>query len=115
MIKHRPYPILEFDSSRKALLEPHVSRSHYKYKGLTPYVVLCFFQDVISKVIRKHRARLVTHLKSEMGKNPVYEVKVGNRKVGVLHPGVGSALAAGFMEEAIAMGGQKFIACGGAG
>jgi uridine phosphorylase len=33
----------------------------------------------------------------------------------VMHPGVGSALAAGFMEEAIAIGGRKIIACGGAG
>lgn len=112
---HKRYPILEFDPSRKALLEPHVSRSHLKHKGLTPYVTLCFFQDVISKVVKKHRAKKVTYLKSEMGKNPVYEIKMGNRRIAFLHPGVGSALAAGVLEEVIAMGGRKIIACGGAG
>ncbi len=63
MLKRQRYPILEFDPSRKAMLEPHVSRSHRKHKGLTPYVVLCFFQEVISKVVRKHRAKKVTYLK----------------------------------------------------
>src|SRR6185369_5697474 len=37
------------------------------------------------------------------------------RKISVMHPGVGAPLAGGFMDEAIAMGGRKFIACGGAG
>jgi uridine phosphorylase len=115
MLKRRRYPILEFDPSRRALLEPRVSRSHRNDQGLSSYVVLCFFQDVISTVVRKHRAKRVAYLKSEMGKNPIYEIKAGKKRVAVLHPGVGSALAAGFMEEAIAMGGRKIIACGGAG
>jgi uridine phosphorylase len=52
---------------------------------------------------------------SEIGVHPLYEMDVNGRRVGVVHPGMGGPLAAGLMEEAIAMGCRKFIACGGAG
>jgi uridine phosphorylase len=76
---------------------------------------MCFFQDVIAKLVGKHGARKVAVFRSEIGLNPAYEITVHNRKIGVLHPGIGSAAAAAFLDEAIAMGGRKFIACGGAG
>jgi uridine phosphorylase len=39
----------------------------------------------------------------------------GGVRVAVAHPGVGAPLAAGFLEELIALGGRRFVACGGAG
>ena len=35
--------------------------------------------------------------------------------MGVFHPGVGAPLCAAFMDELIALGYKKFIACGGCG
>lgn len=50
-----------------------------------------------------------------MGENPIYELEYGGNKVVVFNPGVGAPMAAATLEEAIAMGVNKFIACGGAG
>ena len=42
-------------------------------------------------------------------------MNVENKRITVFHPGIGAPLCAGMMEEVIALGGEKFIACGGAG
>ncbi len=66
-------------------------------------------------MVRQQKARKIAVFRSEFGLNPAYEIKCKGRYISVMHPGVGSALAAGFMEEAIAIGARKLIACGGAG
>ena len=43
-------------------------------------------------------------LRSEIGRNPVYEFADGRGPVAVVHPGVGAPLAAGFVEEIAALG-----------
>jgi hypothetical protein len=44
------------------------------------------------------------------------EILIVLRKPGaVFHPGIGAPFCAGMMEEVIALGGEKFIACSGAG
>ena len=53
--------------------------------------------------------------KSEIGPAPIYGLEVDGRRIALMHPGVGAPLAAGFLEEAIALGCRKIIACGGAG
>jgi uridine phosphorylase len=105
-------PILEFDPAPVAFIEP--SR-YIKRRANTPYAVACFFQDVLGTLVEKHQAQVIWHLKSEIGKSPVYQVMVGETPVLAFHPGVGAPLAAGCLEEMIAFGCTKFIACGGAG
>jgi uridine phosphorylase len=75
--------------------------------------VLCFFQDVITTICDKDSR--IHHLASEIGANPVYRLSYEGRELAVVHPGVGAPLAAGFLEEVIALGCRKFIACGGCG
>lgn len=104
------YPILEFDPARAALLEPSIL---VKPAEIAEVCVLCFFQEVIARVCAG--ARVVKHLSSEMGRNPVYEIAADGRRLAVLHPGVGAPLAAAFLEEVIALGCRKFVVCGGCG
>ncbi|GAB4450443.1 MAG: nucleoside phosphorylase [Anaerolineae bacterium] len=106
------YPILEYDSAPRALIEPG---DHLQpLPDMPARVVLCFFQEVIAKVCGD--ALVVGRLKSEIGHAPIYALTVdGGQRVAVAHPGVGAPLAGGFLDELIALGGQKFIACGGAG
>lgn len=106
------YPILEFDPTRTALIEPK-----HLHHGLDmpERVVVCFFQNVIAKLLQEHDAALLHNLASEIGLHPIYEVRVQETRLAVFHPGVGAPLAAGLLEEAIALGGRKFIACGGCG
>src|SRR5215475_5823040 len=105
------YPILEFDTAQEAVVEP--SRIYKPVAGLPERCVICFFQEVISTVCAN--ATVIAHLGSEIGKNPIYVLNVNGRELTVVHPGVGAPLAAGFLEEIIAHGCRKFIACGGAG
>jgi uridine phosphorylase len=105
-------PILEFDPSPTAVIEPS---EVYEPTDIPPHAVLCFFQDVIEKVTREHAGRVVDHMMSEIGTVPVWELDFGGRRLTLVHPGVGSPLAAAFLEEMIARGCRAFVACGGAG
>jgi uridine phosphorylase len=105
-------PILEFDPSPTAIIEPNVVIDPI---DVPPHVVLCFFQDVIEKVVAEHDGRQVDVLVSEIGQNPVFEIAYGGERLALVHPGVGAPLAAGFTEELIARGCRAFVACGGAG
>lgn len=104
------YPILEHDAAPEAIIEP---RRVLKPIDIPECCVLCFFQDVITTICDKDSR--IHHLASEIGANPVYRLSYEGRELAVMHPGVGAPLAAAFLEEAIALGCRKFIACGGAG
>jgi uridine phosphorylase len=106
------FPILEFDPAREALLDP----SKYIQAGNPPeHCVICFFQEVIDKVIQEHGASVVRENHSEIGPHPVYEIDYQGQRLAFFHPGVGAPLAAALLEEVIAFGCRKFIVCGGAG
>ena len=105
-------PILEFDPSPAAVIEPNEVIDPI---DIAPRVVLCFFQDVIEKVVAEHAGRQIDVLVSEIGQNPVYELTYGGERLTLAHPGVGAPLAAAFVEELIARGCRSFVACGGAG
>lgn len=105
-------PLLEFDPDPSALLQAAELLPRLK---VPPGCVLCFFQDVIDGLQAAGRLRLLYELRSEIAANPVYELTVDGRSLAVCHPGVGAPLAAGFLEELIALGCDHFIACGGAG
>ncbi len=107
-----PIPILEFDTQSEGVI--HAPR-HIRPIAPTPYCVIAFFQDVIGKLKSDGKLTLLTELNSEAGKHPVYLLEVAGGTVGLFHPMLGGPYAAGFMEELIALGFSKFIACGGAG
>lgn len=106
------YPILEFSSQPDALLEP---KRIVKPEDVPERAVACFFQDVITRLAQEHKAEVVTSLRSEIGTNPIYRLEWSGQPLTVFHPGVGAPLAAGFLEEVIALGCTKFVACGGCG
>ena len=105
-------PILEFDPAPTAVIEPSET---IEPMDVPSHVVLCFFQDVIETVVAEHGAHVVDHVVSEIGRNPIYELSYEDRRLALVHPGVGAPLAAGFLEELIARGCRAFVACGGAG
>lgn len=107
------YPILEFDNALEAVVEP--SRIIRPLDDMPERAVLCFFQDVITQLSQRHTMRVVKSLKSEIGTHPIYELETHGQKIAVFHPGVGAPLAGAALEELIALGCKKFVACGGAG
>lgn len=107
-----PYPILEFDETPEAVIEPTKVLEH---QDLPEHCVLCFFYDVIAALELRDDVEPLIPLKSEMGDHPVYVLTVEGQRVAVCHVGVGAPLAGAMFEELIARGSRKFIACGGAG
>ena len=109
----RQYPILEHDPSEDAILEP--KRLISPLPDMPEHGVITFFQDVIDHFVEQGLVRQITTMNSEMKDHPVYVHQVGGCEVALFHPGVGAPLAAGLLEEMIALGCRKFVACGGAG
>lgn len=107
------YPILEFDPTRVALLEPR--RYPDAPEELPDRAVLCFFSDVLRDLADKGELKTAHNLRSEMGLHPIYEMEFAGTKLAVFHPCVGAPTAGALLEELIAHGCRKFIACGGAG
>ncbi len=106
------YPILEFDPASEAFIEP--SRV-IKPRDVPEHCVLCFFSDVVEKVVAEHKARVLVENRWEDGPHPLYEIEYQNQRLAFLHPGIGGALSSSLLEEVIGFGCRKFIACGGCG
>lgn len=111
-MEFKDYPFLEFDSNREAVIEPS---KLIKPIDIPKHCVMCFFKDVIDKLKAGGKLKLITERESEMGKHPIYTLEFNSKTITVYHPGVGAPLVVGIMEEVIALGCRKFIACGGAG
>jgi uridine phosphorylase len=108
------YPILEYDPERTAIIEP--SRICRPLDGMPEHCVLCFFYNVIEQLVEQGRAVEISSNPTEQGTRRFYALDCGlDRPVTLLHPGIGAAIAAASLEIAIALGGHKFVACGGAG
>lgn len=108
----KEFPILEFDPSRPAIIEP----SHFQNHAAIPErCVVCFFAEVFDSLNAQGKLKQIAMQRSEIGDNPIYQLDLDGQPLTVFHPGVGAPLAAAFLEEVIALGGRKFIACGGAG
>jgi uridine phosphorylase len=106
------YPILEHDPQREAVIEPSRILGPI---DLPQRCVICFFHEVFAGLLQAGQLRVLHTLKSEIGAHPVYEWQGAGGRVALFHPGVGAPLAAALLEEVIALGARKFIACGGAG
>jgi uridine phosphorylase len=105
-------PILEFDPDREAIIEPSKANVH---RDVPERCVICFFREVIENVSAQLNLQPLAPFNSEMGTLPIWSATHLGSKFGVMQIPVGAPLAAGMLEEVIARGGRKFVACGGAG
>ena len=105
------FSILDYDDNPEAIIQP--DKILPKLDNMPERVVMCFFLEVIEKFCAD--APVIVTTGSEHGKFPVYRFENDFGDVAVMHPGVGAPLGVAFIEEAIAWGGRKFIACGSCG
>lgn len=108
----RDYPILEFDPTRRAIIEPTECIPPH---DVPEHCVICFFQEVIAELNRRGALRPIFEDRWEDCGHFFYQLEVDGRPPAIMHPGVGAPVAAAMLEGAIALGCTKFIACGGAG
>ncbi len=106
------YPILEHDSTPNSFIEPS---KVINPRNVPEHCIICFFKEVIDKAVAEHNAKIVVDNQWEDGPHLVYEISYQNQRLAFFHPGVGAPLSAGLLEEVIAIGCRKFIACGGCG
>jgi uridine phosphorylase len=111
-MKKEAYPILEFDPTREALIEPSQVISPAE---LPERCVLTFFREVVDGLTRTGRARQISSLDTEMGPLPIFDIEVDGRRMTVAQSGLTGPFAAAVLEELIAKGCRTFVACGGAG
>lgn len=107
------YPILEHDGSESSLIEP--SEVLRPVEGMPRHCVLPIYKQVVDSLHAQSRLTHVTDIGSTMGALPVFRIEHQGQAVAVAHPGLGAPFAAACLEELIAFGCRKFVACGGAG
>jgi uridine phosphorylase len=106
-------PLHEDDLAEPGVLEAHML--HRNGANVPSVAVLCFFNELLEQLEGEGVLTVKYVLRSEIGRNPIYEFEADNGTVAVVHPGVGAPLAAGFVEEVASLGVTTFVACGGAG
>ncbi|MAT45221.1 MAG: hypothetical protein CL609_23075 [Anaerolineaceae bacterium] len=114
-MKSNEIPLLEFDSTSRAILNPD---AFLQPNQIPERLVLCFFGDVIRSQLETGKLTHRYSLRSEMGEHPIYiyhDDAFPGEDIAVLQPGVGAPLAVGMLEEAIQLGTRFAIACGGCG
>ena len=111
-MRKEEYPILEFDDTQVAKIEP--SLSHKKTDGYE-YCVITFFREVLEAMEMDGRIKVVKYLNCETMDVPIYEMEYMGKKIHLFLGYLGAAGSAAFLEELIAYGFNKFIVCGGAG
>jgi uridine phosphorylase len=107
------YPILEFDDTSKAVIEP--SEVLKPVEGFPERCVLPIYHTVIEALRKQDRLAHVKDIGTSMGPMPVFRIMHEGTAVAVAHPGLCAPLVAAVLEELIAFGCRKFIACGSAG
>ncbi|MDD3242440.1 MAG: nucleoside phosphorylase [Eubacteriales bacterium] len=105
-------PLTEFDPSPLAVLQPH---DPLKGVDVPHRCVITYFREVLEKKAAQGELRLLGYLHSECVDLPVYETEAGGERVCLTQGFVGSAGAAGTLDELIAAGCDTFVVCGGAG
>ena len=106
-------PIMEYPGRAKAVIEPSEILSR---KARIPNrCVMCYFMEVMKKLIDEGVMTPIGKLDGEGGAVPIYQMGKNGQDIAVCFAGVGAPLAAATLEELIAMGGRMFMVCGGAG
>ena len=100
-MKKERYPILEYDDTKVAKIEP--SLSHKRTEGYE-YCVITFFREVLEDMEKAGRIKAVKYLNCETMDIPIYEMETMGKKVYLCLGYVGAAGSAAFLEELIAYG-----------
>jgi uridine phosphorylase len=115
-MNHKPdnqMPLKEYDEDRSALLEPTM----LKNIGLPEACVIVYYQSVIEGLIKKGQLKHIYDMPTGvLSPVPVYQITCNDKTLTVVCPlSVGAPVAAGLIEELIALGCRQFVACGSAG
>ena len=105
-------PLAEFDNDNMGIIEPAEL-----FENISPpeHCVMPIYSSVIEKLDKDNRLEKIYERKTPLVQMEVYKMEYGGKSVVVAHPGLGAPFAAATLEELIALGCRKFVACGSAG
>ena len=109
-------PLLEFDPDTTAMIEPH--NMHRHNQDLPQACVMIFYASVINKLKNEGLLKKTFTLAGYGETILPTEIFVANTPFGgvsVVFPGIGAPIASAILEELIALGCRKFVACGSGG
>lgn len=106
----KEFPILEFDEDKNAFIRP--ANLIKPIPNMPERCVLCFFSEIIEKIIKEYPSKVISNYISEGINYPLYELDYNGEKIALIQAAVGAPQAAGQIEEITAMGCKKFLACG---
>ncbi|MBQ7874428.1 MAG: nucleoside phosphorylase [Oscillospiraceae bacterium] len=105
-------PILEFDSSQSAVVEP----THEKLGITLPEkAVFAFLGDCIDEYAKKTGAEKISRFVSATKRYPLYITEYKGEKIALLQAPVGAAPAAQMLDWLIGYGAKKIISAGSCG
>ncbi len=113
MLKKNKIPLLEFDTERRAVINPHHIRPGEG--GLPERGIICFQGGTVNKLKRSGRLKEIYRANTVCQDYPVYQLIHKGKKLLVFRPTVGAPITAGIMEELGVKGCTKWLLCGSAG
>lgn len=111
-MKKHEFPIIEHDPCAEAIINPPPGKDGF---CLPERAVLCFPQKTIDAVVAADPSEPVHHLTSNMGRHPIHALEAFGTTIAIGQPGLGAPFAAAYLDEIIALGVRKVIACGTCG
>jgi uridine phosphorylase len=112
-IKQAQIPLLEFDPTKEAVIEP--SRI-FPRKKIPEYCLLCFYQEIIDQLKNNDEIHQIDYVDTSVHGNwPVYEIDFQGKKLIPANPGIGGPFATLILEYLIATGCSKFVVLGSGG
>jgi uridine phosphorylase len=113
MLKKHKVPLLEFDTERKAVINPaHIRPS---VKGLPERGVICFQGETVKRLKRAGRLKQIYTCNTVCQDYPIYQLAHKGKTLLLFLPTVGAPITGGIMDELGAKGCTKWILCGSAG
>lgn len=109
-MNHSPFPILEFDSDRRAKLCPEQPDAPL----LPEKCAITFFREALEELVREQNLSPIAHLHSEIVDLPIYRLERRGEPVCIALPFATSPGAVCTLEELHALGAEKFVVCGAA-
>lgn len=112
-MKQEEIALLEFDENRAAKVRPEYFDT--VPKGLPERCVVAFSKTSVETIARKYGAVRISEINSCTCTLPIYALDYEGTQIALTVGFLGSAGAAGQLEELIAGGVKKIVACGAAG
>ncbi len=109
----KEFPILEFDESKDAFINPNnVRKVLVNVEKVPSMLIICFFKEVIEKLLLE---QTITSFILIKGENDCQYYKFKDEDILIIHGIIGGPACGAILEEAIALGVNKIMFCGGAG